>query len=81
MNAPHASRLPDSPVSPEGVVLSLELRPVIRLSDDEFFLIDPREGQVHVYGPESPVELLQRPRSVSGDPLLPGFRLEMAEIW
>ena len=37
MNAPHASRLPDSPVSPEGVVLSLKLHPVIRLSDDEFF--------------------------------------------
>ena len=37
MNAPHASRLPDAPVSPEGVVLSLQLHPVIRLSDDEFF--------------------------------------------
>lgn len=208
MNAPHAARLPDSPVSPEGVVLSLKLRPVVRLSDDEFFefcqlnrdlriernagggitimpppggetsdrnaeitmqlrlwakrdgtgvtfdssggfvlpneamlspdaswvsrdrfaaltaeqrtkfpplcpdfvielrsptdslpalrskmqeyigngarlgwLIDPREGQVHVYRPGSPVEILQQPQSVSADPVLPGFTLEMADIW
>ena len=208
MNAPHAARLPDSPVSPEGVVLSLKLHPVVRLSDDQFFelcqlnrdlriernagggitimpptggetsdrnaeitmqlrlwakrdgtgvtfdsscgfvlpneamlspdaawvlrdrfaaltaeqrtkfpplcpdfvielrspidslpalrskmqeyidngarlgwLIDPRERQVHVYRPGSPVELLQQPRSVSAGPLLPGFTLDMADIW
>ena len=208
MNAPHAARLPDSPVSPEGVVLSLKLRPVVRLSDDEFFefcqlnrdlriernagggitimppaggetsdrnseinmqlrlwakrdgtgvtfdssggfvlpneamlspdaawvsrdrfealtaeqrtkfpplcpdfvielrsptdslpvlrskmqeyidngarlgwLIDPREGQVHVYRPGSPVEFLQQPQNVSADPVLPGFTLDMADIW
>ena len=208
MNAPHAARLPDSPVSPEGVVLSLKLRPVVRLSDDQFFefcqlnrdlriernagggitimpptggetsdrnaeitmqlrlwakrdgtgvtfdssggfvlpngamlspdaswvsrdrfaaltaeqrtkfpplcpdfviklrsptdsmpvlrnkmqeyvangarlgwLIDPRERQVLVYRPETPLELLDRPRSVSADPVLPGFTLEMADIW
>ena len=45
------------------------------------WLIDPRERQVHVYRPESPVEVLHRPRRVSGDPLLPGFSLEMDEIW
>ena len=37
MNASHAARLPDSPVSPEGAVLSLKLRPVLRLSDDQFY--------------------------------------------
>ena len=45
------------------------------------WLIDPRERQVHVYRPGSPVELLQRPQSVSADPLLPGFTLEMVDIW
>ena len=45
------------------------------------WLIDPQERQVSVYRPESPVELLSRPRSVSADPLLPGLRLEMADIW
>ena len=208
MNTTHAPRLPDSPVSPEGAVLSLKLRPVVRLTDDQFFelcqlnrdlriertagggmtimpptggdtsdknseinmqlrlwakrdgtgvtfdssggfvlpngailspdaswvardrlasltaeqrkkflplcpdfvielrspsdsltvlrnkmreyaangarlgwLIDPREQQVHVHRSESSVELLHRPRSLSADPVLPGFRLEMTEIW
>ena len=208
MNAPHASSLPDSPVSPEGAVLRLKLRPVVRLTDDQFFefcqlnrdlriertagggitimpptggdtsdrnseinmqlrlwakrdgtgatfdssggfvlpndailspdaswvsrdrlaaltaeqrskflplcpdfvielrspsdslpalrnkmqeyiangaqlgwLIDRREQQVSVFRPGSPVELLHRPQSVSADPLLPGFGLEMADIW
>ena len=45
------------------------------------WLIDPREEQVLVYRSESPVELLQRPQGVSADPLLPGFTLEMADIW
>ena len=208
MNAPHAARLPDSPVSPEGAVLSLKLRPVVRLSDDQFYefcqlnrdlriertagggitimpptggetsdrnaeitmqlrlwakqdgtgvtfdssggfvlpngailspdaswvsgdrfaalnaeqrtkfpplcpefvielrsptdsmpvlrnkmqeyvangarlgwLIDPRERQVLVYRPETPVELLDRPRSLSAEPLLAGFTLEMGDIW
>ena len=208
MNAPHAARHPDPPVYPEGAVLSLKLRPVVRLSDEQFFefcqlnrdlrierttgggitimpptggetsdrnaeitmqlrlwakrdgtgvtfdssggfvlpndailspdaswvsrdrlavltseqrtkflplcpdfvielcspadsrpalrnkmqeyitngarlgwLIDPREQQVSVYRPESPVERLHRPRSVSADPMLPGFSLEMLEIW
>ena len=45
------------------------------------WLIDPRERQVHVHRPGSPVELLQQPRSVSADPVLSGFTLEMADIW
>jgi len=208
MNAPHAARLPDSPVSPEGLALLLKLRPVVRLSEDEFFefcqinrdlriernaegditimpptggetsdrnaeitmqlrlwakrdgtgmtfdssggfilpndamlspdaawvlrdrfsaltteqrtkfpplcpdfvielrsptdslpalrrkmqeyidngarlgwLIEPRKRQVLVYRAEAPAELLQQPRSVSADPVLPGFTLEMADIW
>ncbi len=208
MNAPHAAPLPDSPVSPEGIVLSLKLRPVVRLSEDEFFafcqlnrdlriernaeggitimpptggetsdrnseinmqlrlwakrdgtgvtfdssggfvlpneamlspdaawvsrdrfaaltaeqrtkfpplcpdfvielrsptdslpvlrrkmqeyidngarlgwLVEPRKRQVLVYRPETPVELLQQPQRVSADPVLPGFTLDMADIW
>ena len=34
---PHSRRHPESPVSPEGAMLSLKLRPVVRLSDDQFF--------------------------------------------
>ena len=44
------------------------------------WLIDPLGGQVFVYRPGSAVERLDKPDSVSADPLLPGFRLELGEI-
>ena len=44
------------------------------------WLIDPLEEQVFVYRPGVPVERLEGPDSVSADPLLPGFRLELDEI-
>ena len=44
------------------------------------WLIDPLGGQVFVYRPGSPVERLEGPDSVSADPVLPGFRLELSEI-
>lgn len=45
------------------------------------WLIDPRERQVSVYRPASPVRVLRQPETVSGEPLLPGFSLEMSAIW
>ena len=45
------------------------------------WLIDPVQGQVYVYSPDSPVMRLDNPDSLSGDPLLPGFRLDLSEIW
>ena len=44
------------------------------------WLIDPLGSQVFVYRPGAPVEHLKAPESVSADPELPGFRLELAEI-
>ena len=44
------------------------------------WLIDPLGGQVFVYRPGAPVERLEEPDSVSADPVLPGFRLELAEL-
>ena len=90
LSAEQRSRFP--PLCPDFVV---ELRsptdslPALQSKMQEYiangtqlgWLIDPRERQVHVYRPESPVELLHRPQSASADPSLPGFRLEMAEIW
>jgi Uma2 family endonuclease len=45
------------------------------------WLIDPQERKVHVYRPGKPVECLDRPKRLSGDPELPGFVLELARIW
>ena len=44
------------------------------------WLIDPLGDQVFVCRPGTPAERLEEPDSVSADPVLPGFRLELAEI-
>ena len=45
------------------------------------FLIDPRTKRVHVYRPGRRPEILRNPETVSGEPVLPGFRLDLREIW
>jgi Uma2 family endonuclease len=45
------------------------------------WLIDPLEKTVHVYRPGGDPEILEEPQSVSADPVLPGFELQLEEIW
>jgi Uma2 family endonuclease len=45
------------------------------------WLIDPIERQVHLYRPGRSAEQLDKPGSISADPELPGFVLDLAEIW
>lgn len=45
------------------------------------WLIDPKARRVFVYDSGVPRTELVNPARLSGDPLLPGFVLEMAEIW
>jgi Uma2 family endonuclease len=45
------------------------------------WLIDPTEKRVYIYRPQMEVECLINPSSVSGDPVLRGFTLDMGEIW
>ena len=45
------------------------------------FLLDPRSRRVHVYRPGRRPEILNDPATVSGEPLLPGFRLDLREVW
>lgn len=45
------------------------------------WLIDRRQRRVYVYRPGVPVECHKNPETVSGEPELPGFILEMKEIW
>ena len=81
-------------ISPDFVV---ELRsPSDRLPDlqakmDEYmdngvrlgWLIDPLDPQrrVYIYRPNSPVEILDGPETLSGEPELPGFTLDLKPIW
>ena len=45
------------------------------------WLIDPDTKRVFVYRPGQPVETLEEPDTVSGDPVLPGFVLDLRELW
>ena len=47
------------------------------------WLIDPLDPgrRVYVYRPGTEVEVLQAPESVSGEPELPGFTLDLRPIW
>jgi Uma2 family endonuclease len=45
------------------------------------WLLDLEPRHVYVYRPGAPVERLEGPESVSGDPVLPGFTLNLCEIW
>lgn len=45
------------------------------------WLLYPPERRVWVYRPGAPVERLDQPESVSGEPVLPGFALDLREIW
>jgi Uma2 family endonuclease len=45
------------------------------------WLFDPGEKQVYVYRPNEPIERLENPAQISGDPVLPGFVLDLREFW
>ncbi len=45
------------------------------------WLIDPKNRKVYVYRPDQDVEILNDPESLIGDPVLPGFVLDMQRIW
>jgi Uma2 family endonuclease len=45
------------------------------------WLLDPLEKRVYLYRPGTPVERLDQPESLSGDPVLPGFILVLNRLW
>jgi Uma2 family endonuclease len=45
------------------------------------WLLDPETRRVFVYRPDAPVEQLDDPATVEGDPVLPGFVLNLREVW
>ena len=44
-------------------------------------LLDPEQRRVYVYRPEAEVEELESPETMSGEPILSGFNLDLREIW
>ena len=45
------------------------------------WLIDPYKKNVHIYCSGMPVELLNNPATLYGDPVLPGFVFQVSEMW
>jgi len=45
------------------------------------WLIDPSTRRVYVYRPDEDVIVLENPETVSGEPLLPGFALNLTKLW
>ena len=45
------------------------------------WLIDRKNSQVYIYRPQTEVKCLDNPITVNGDPVLPGFQLQMKTIW
>ncbi len=45
------------------------------------WLIDPFEKRAYLYRPDQPVEILEDPADLKGDPVLPGFVFPIRELW
>ncbi|MEG4800578.1 Uma2 family endonuclease [Microcoleus sp. ARI1-B5] len=45
------------------------------------WLIDRKNRKVEIYRPNQEVEVLDNPASLSGEDVLPGFVLDLAEVW
>jgi Uma2 family endonuclease len=45
------------------------------------WLIDTAEQRVHVYRADADVECIEKPAMLSGDPVLPGFTLDLSPVW
>jgi Uma2 family endonuclease len=45
------------------------------------WLINPETRRVHVYRPDKEIEIFENALEISGDPELPGFVLDLREIW
>ncbi len=45
------------------------------------WLIDRTSHQVYIYTPDSEIKCLDNPQTISGDPVLAGFTLDLTKIW
>jgi Uma2 family endonuclease len=45
------------------------------------WLINPQDKQVEIYRPHQPVEVMENPQHLDGEDVLPGFVLNLSQIW
>ncbi|MGH2414831.1 MAG: Uma2 family endonuclease, partial [Microcystaceae cyanobacterium] len=81
-----------APICPEFVVELRSLSDSLQVLKDKMqeyidngvllgWLIDRQQRQVYIYRPQMTVECLNNPATVSGEPILPGFVLDLSKIW
>jgi Uma2 family endonuclease len=91
-SVPLAARKKFAPICPDFVI---ELRSesdslsVLQAKMQEYidngallgWLIDRKQSKVYIYRPNLPIQELNQPATISGDPILPGFILNLATFW
>jgi Uma2 family endonuclease len=45
------------------------------------WLIDPHEKKIYIYHPHAEVYCVENPLTISGEPLLAGFTLNVQRLW
>ena len=70
-------RSPSDPLS----TVEAKLREYVENGAHLGWLIDPETRRAHVYRPNEPAKILENPDRLSGDPVLPGFVLDLKPIW
>lgn len=89
---PKAKRKKFAPVCPDFVVeirsesdqlarLRAKMTEYIENGASLGWLIDTVEQKIEIYRPNIEVEILNKPKQISGEPLLNGFVLNLKEIW
>ncbi|MDQ3567575.1 MAG: Uma2 family endonuclease, partial [Actinomycetota bacterium] len=70
-------RSPSDPLSP----IEAKMREYVENGTRLGWLIDPEDHKAHIYRPNKPTKILDKPKRISGDPVLSGFVLELKPIW
>ncbi len=70
-------RSPSDPLPKVGA----KMREYIENGAKLAWLLDPEERKAHIYKANGSVEIFANPESLSGDPELPGFSLELKPVW
>jgi Uma2 family endonuclease len=89
---PLAARKKFAPICPDFVIELRSETDSLSLLQDKMqeyiangallgWLIDRKQRKVYIYRPNLPVQELASPDSLSGEPLLPGFVLDLTSFW
>jgi Uma2 family endonuclease len=81
-----------APICPEFVIELRSESDNLRILQDKMqeyidngtqlgWLIDRKQRQVFIYRPNTSIEVLDNPQTLNGESLLPGFVLDLSQVW